>query len=70
MARRRGVTAGNGGVGQTPSRAASATGLAQKGKNTVVIAFDIGLRPLDRSLGCARRGGYEFVNVLQGAAPR
>ncbi|MCX9457863.1 AAA family ATPase, partial [Vibrio cholerae] len=37
------VTSGKGGVGKTTSSAAIATGLALKGKKTVVIDFDIGL---------------------------
>ncbi|MRC26511.1 septum site-determining protein MinD, partial [Bacillus thuringiensis] len=43
-------------------------GLAQKGKKTVVIDFDIGLRNLDLIMGCERRVVYDFVNVIQGDA--
>lgn len=62
------VTSGKGGVGKTTSSAAIATGLARKGKKTVVIDFDIGLRNLDLIMGCERRVVYDFVNVVQGAA--
>lgn len=62
------VTSGKGGVGKTTSSAAIATGTAQKGKKTVVIDFDIGLRNLDLIMGCERRVVYDFVNVIQGDA--
>ena len=62
------VTSGKGGVGKTTSSAAIATGLALKGKNTVVIDFDIGLRNLDLIMGCERRVVYDFVNVIHGDA--
>lgn len=60
------ITSGKGGVGKTTSSAAIATGLAMKGKKTVVIDFDIGLRNLDLVMGCERRVVYDFINVIQG----
>lgn len=60
------ITSGKGGVGKTTSSASIATGLAKKGKKTVVIDFDIGLRNLDLIMGCERRVVYDFVNVIQG----
>jgi septum site-determining protein MinD len=62
------VTSGKGGVGKTTSSAAISTGLAQRGKKTVVIDFDIGLRNLDLIMGCERRVVYDFVNVINGEA--
>lgn len=62
------ITSGKGGVGKTTTSASFATGLAMRGKKTVVIDFDIGLRNLDLILGCERRVVYDFVNVVQGEA--
>jgi septum site-determining protein MinD len=62
------VTSGKGGVGKTTSSAAISTGLAQRGKKTVVIDFDVGLRNLDLIMGVERRVVFDIVNVIQGEA--
>lgn len=62
------VTSGKGGVGKTTSSASIASGLAMRGKRTIVIDFDVGLRNLDLIMGCERRVVYDFVNVLQSEA--
>ncbi|WP_017431173.1 septum site-determining protein MinD [Vreelandella jeotgali] len=62
------VTSGKGGVGKTTSAAAMSTGLALRGKKTVVLDFDVGLRNLDLVMGCERRVVYDLVNVIQGEA--
>ena len=58
------VTSGKGGVGKTTSAAALGTGLALRGKKTVIVDFDIGLRNLDLIMGVERRVVFDFVNVI------
>lgn len=62
------MTSGKGGVGKTTSAAAIGTGLAQRGRKTVVVDFDVGLRNLDLVMGCERRVVFDFVNVINGEA--
>jgi septum site-determining protein MinD len=62
------VTSGKGGVGKTTSAAAIGTGLALRGKKTVVIDFDVGLRNLDLIMGVERRVVFDIVNVISGEA--
>lgn len=62
------VTSGKGGVGKTTTSAAISMGLAMRGKKTIVIDFDIGLRNLDLIMGCERRVVYDFINVINGEA--
>jgi septum site-determining protein MinD len=62
------VTSGKGGVGKTTTSAAVSAGLAKRGKKTVVIDFDVGLRNLDLIMGCERRVVFDFINVIQGDA--
>lgn len=62
------LTSGKGGVGKTVASASLALGVALRGKKTVVVDLDIGLRNLDLALGCERRVVFDLVNVIQGEA--
>lgn len=62
------VTSGKGGVGKTTTSANFSSGLALRGKKTVVIDFDVGLRNLDLIMGCERRVVYDIIDVINGEA--
>ena len=61
------VTSGKGGVGKTTTTASIGAALALKGKRTLVIDADIGLRNLDVILGLENRVVFNLVDVAKGA---
>lgn len=61
------VTSGKGGVGKTTTTATLGAALALKGKRTLVIDADIGLRNLDVILGLENRIVFNLVDVAKGA---
>ncbi len=62
------LTSGKGGVGKTVASVSVALGIALRGKKTVVVDLDIGLRNIDLALGCERRVIFDLINVMQGEA--
>jgi len=58
------VISGKGGVGKTTTAANIAIGIAQEGKRTVVVDFDIGQRNLDMILGLESRVVYDIVHLM------
>jgi septum site-determining protein MinD len=62
------ITSGKGGVGKTTTSASMAAGIALRGKRTIAIDFDVGLRNLDLVMGCERRVIYDLVNVIKNEA--
>jgi len=55
------VTSGKGGVGKDHDLRGDQRRLALRGKKTVVIDFDVGLRNLDLIMGCERRVVFDFT---------
>ncbi|MCI6085785.1 septum site-determining protein MinD [Selenomonas sp.] len=63
------ITSGKGGVGKTTTTANLGMGLAMRGKSTVLIDTDTGLRNLDLLLGLENRIMYDLIDVTQGRVP-
>jgi len=59
------VTSGKGGVGKTTATASIGAALALKGKRTLVVDSDIGLRNLDVILGLENRIVFNLVDVAK-----
>ena len=59
------VTSGKGGVGKTTTTASLGAALALKGKRTLVVDADIGLRNLDVILGRENRIVFNLVDVAK-----
>lgn len=59
------VTSGKGGVGKTTTTASIGAALAIKGKRTLVVDADIGLRNLDVILGLENRIVFNLVDVAK-----
>lgn len=59
------VTSGKGGVGKTTTTASIGAALAIKGKRTLVVDADIGLRNLDVIMGLENRIVFNLVDVAK-----
>lgn len=59
------ITSGKGGVGKTTATACLGAALALKGKRTLVVDADIGLRNLDVILGLENRIVFNLVDVAK-----
>ncbi|MCB0354920.1 MAG: septum site-determining protein MinD [Bdellovibrionales bacterium] len=61
------ITSGKGGVGKTTTTSSLGAALALRGKKTLVVDADIGLRNLDVILGLENRIVFNLVDVAKGA---
>lgn len=59
------ITSGKGGVGKTTTTANLGAALSSRGKSTVIIDGDIGLRNLDVVMGLENRVVYNLVDVVE-----
>jgi len=59
------ITSGKGGVGKTTTTANLGTGLAEAGKQVVVVDADVGLRNLDVVLGLENRVHKHLLDVIE-----
>jgi septum site-determining protein MinD len=62
------ITSGKGGVGKTTTTATLGSALALRGKRTLVVDADIGLRNLDVILGLENRIVFNLVDVAKGTS--
>lgn len=60
------VASGKGGTGKTTAVANLGAALSQRGKLTVLVDMDIGLRNLDVALGLESSIVYDFLDFLEG----
>lgn len=60
------VASGKGGTGKTTAAANLGAAISARGKLTVLVDFDMGLRNLDVALGLESEIVYDFLDLLEG----